>query len=162
MNIDKKSRYLYFETETEKKKWLSILNKAIYSFIRLEKKKAHQEKIQDIRKTFSLAAFASGSQAPVVDSESVAANVNGTSNSAPRMKRTQSLSKFLSLPKSIFLLFSADVLESNNPVTRGQDISMPYNVRHSLHVDKDLNWSGQDPESAFEKVELIGEGLLSK
>lgn len=48
----------------------------------------------------------------------------------------------------------------NQPIEEPKSsvVGMPMKVVHKVHIDKDYNWSGQDPDEVFELKEKLGEG----
>src|SRR5690349_6045928 len=55
----------------------------------------------------------------------------------------------------------SDMTDSETSGTESDvGISAPYNIRHSVHVNKDLIWNitDKDPENIFDKISIIGEG----
>lgn len=42
--------------------------------------------------------------------------------------------------------------------TSSSGIGTPENVRHHLHVDRNFNWTGEDPATAFQLQKKVGVG----
>jgi len=55
---------------------------------------------------------------------------------------------------------STQTLFSRNSV-RDPEVSAPYNVTHLTHVGRDLRWTGQSLEEAFEMKSKLGEGSFA-
>ncbi|KAH3732851.1 serine/threonine protein kinase [Pelomyxa schiedti] len=48
--------------------------------------------------------------------------------------------------------------KKNKKKPASEEVSGPFQVQHVTHIDKNLNWSGMDPDQAFDKLDLLGEG----
>lgn len=62
----------------------------------------------------------------------------------------------------LFKHFNSNEGSNTNSLSSSKDnnsleIGTPYNFRHRIHVDVDLNWN-QDPTEIFELMEKLGEG----